>query len=59
MQDNIGTFMRQYRRGKVRGVDPNDRSYSRDMERVIKRLPAAELDALIRGEFDDDTGDLQ
>ena len=52
--------MRQYgRRGGVRGVDPNDRGYSREMENAIKRLPPSELDALMRGETDDDSDDPQ
>jgi hypothetical protein len=50
--------MRQYgRRGKVRGVDPNDRGYDRQMENAIKRLPPAELDAFMRGENDDESDD--
>jgi hypothetical protein len=51
--------MRQYGRDKVSSVDPNDRSYDRQMESVIKHLPPAELDLLLRGETDDDIDDPQ
>jgi hypothetical protein len=50
----IGEFMRQYQRKAQRGVEPNDRLYSRKLERKLKRLPPAELDALLNGSEGED-----
>ena len=47
---DVGLFLRQYGRKAHRGHDPNDRSYSRDVEKKIKRMKAEELDKLIRGD---------
>jgi hypothetical protein len=47
---DIGLFLRQYGRKAHHGHDPNDRSYSREVEKKIKRMKAEELDNLIRGE---------
>jgi hypothetical protein len=45
-------FLRQYRRKKVRNIDPNDRQYDRELEARIKRMSAEELDQLLRDEAD-------
>lgn len=55
LRSEVGTFVRQYGRRKgARGMDPNDRSYSRKVEQALKRLPPEELDELLRGESDED-----
>ena len=50
----IGTFLREYGRSsrKRNGYDPNDRSYDRKMEALVKKLPPEELDRLMREEDD-------
>jgi hypothetical protein len=47
---DIAGFMKAYGRKAPRRGEPNDRQYSRQIEKVIKRMDAAELDALMRGE---------
>jgi hypothetical protein len=44
----VSLFIRQYGRKAQRGVEPNDRCYSRDVERALKQLKPEELDSLIR-----------
>jgi len=46
-------FVRQYGRKAQRGVEPNDRKYSRKTARKIKALKPTVVDALLR----DDDGD--
>jgi hypothetical protein len=51
----LGPFMQQYERKKRPGQgEPNDRKYDRKLENAVKRMDPAELDALLRGEIDDD-----
>jgi hypothetical protein len=59
MESQIGRFVRQYGRGRGgRGMDPNDRSYDRELEKALKRLPPTELDSLLNGPSDEpDDGD--
>jgi hypothetical protein len=45
---DIHTFIGQYGRRARKGLDPNDRTYSRDMEQRIKNLDPLELDRLMR-----------
>ena len=47
---DVGLFLRQYGRKAHRGSDPNDRAYSRDVEKKVKRMKAEDVDRLIRGE---------
>jgi hypothetical protein len=50
----IGTFLRQYdRTSRRKGMDPNDRHYSRKVEQAVKRMPPGELDRAIRGDEDE------
>jgi hypothetical protein len=44
----VSVFVRQYGRKAQRGVEPNDRRYSRDIEKALKQLRPEELDALMR-----------
>jgi hypothetical protein len=44
----VNLFVRQYGRKAQRGMEPNDRRYSRDVERALKQLKPDELDSLIR-----------
>lgn len=41
-------FVQKYGRKAQRGVEPNDRSYSRNTERLARRLPPLDLDSLLR-----------
>ena len=54
----LGPFMQQYERKKRPGQgEPNDRHYDRKLERAVKRMDPAQLDALLRGESDEDDTD--
>ena len=55
LQAEIGTFLKKYARKAHPGHDPNDRSYSRKTEGVVKRMSAEDLDALIQN-TDDESG---
>lgn len=48
----ISVFARQYGRKAQRGVEPNDRRYSREMERKLKQLKPERLDLLLRDDED-------
>ena len=52
LQRNVGAFLQQYTRKSQRGQEPNDRGYSRDMEREIKQLSPEELNDILNGEVD-------
>mgnify|MGYP001767429884 CR=1 FL=1 len=43
----LGAFLKQYRRRAHKGWDPNDRTYSRDIERLVKKMKPEELDRLM------------
>lgn len=45
-------FVQQYGRGASPGFDPNDRSYDRELEQKIKRMPPEKLDRLLRDDED-------
>ncbi len=49
----LSAFVQQYRKKAQRGVEPNDRQYSREAEEAMKRLPAEELSAVLSSEADD------
>lgn len=49
----LSAFAQQYKRKAQRGVEPNDRGYSREAEALMKRLPAEELSALLSSETDE------
>ena len=49
LEDQIGGFIRQYTRKRQGGRDPNDRHYSRKVERIVKRMKPDELDDLMNG----------
>jgi len=44
----VSVFVQRYGRKAQRGVEPNDRRYSRDVEKALKQLKPEELDSLIR-----------
>ncbi len=51
MAAQVGEFMRQYQRKAQRGMtEPNDRQYSRKLERKLKRMKPEELDELLHGD---------
>lgn len=51
---DLQKFVKDYGRQAQKGVEPNDRKYSRDVERLAKHLAPDELDALLRdGEEDE------
>jgi hypothetical protein len=43
----LGPFLQQYAQKAETGRDPNDRPYSRNVERKIKRLPPERLQELM------------
>lgn len=49
----VGFFLRQYKRKRQKGQEPNDRSYDRSIERYISRLRPEDLDVLLNGEDDE------
>ena len=49
----LAAFAQQYRRKAQRGVEPNDRGYSRQAEELMKRLSPEELSAVLNAELDD------
>jgi hypothetical protein len=57
LQAEIGTFLKKYARKAHAGHDPNDRSYSRKIEAVVKRMRAEDLDALIQDAEDENKTD--
>jgi hypothetical protein len=56
LEAEIGVFVRQYARKRYPGMDPNDRRYDREIERLIRRMKPEELDQLMR-EGEDESGD--
>lgn len=58
MAAQIGEFLRQYRRKSQRGIEPNDRQYSRKFEQKLKRMRPEELDELLNG-YEEGEGEPQ
>jgi hypothetical protein len=48
----VSVFLRQYGRKAQRGMEPNDRRYSRDVEKALKHLKPEDLDSLMRDDED-------
>jgi hypothetical protein len=44
----VARFTSLYARKAQKGVEPNDRSYDREVERKVKRMSADDLDSLLR-----------
>lgn len=53
LEGEVGRFVRQYARKRRRGWDPNDRTYNRSVEALVRRLDPEELDALMNGADDE------
>lgn len=49
----LAAFAQQYQRKAQRGVEPNDRRYSRKTEEVMKRMRPEELSALLNADADE------
>lgn len=47
---DIQLFAKQLGRKAQPGHDPNDRVYDRDIAKKLRRMPAEEIDTLLRGE---------
>jgi hypothetical protein len=45
---DLGRFVQQYARKAHRGMDPNDRQYSRKVEKLVKAMKPEELDQILR-----------
>jgi len=54
LSNRIATFLRKYARKSDAHHDPNDRSYDREIEKIIKSMSPEELDRLMREGEDDD-----
>jgi len=46
----LGVFLQQYARKAHAGLDPNDRTYDRELEKKIKAMSAEELGELMAGQ---------
>lgn len=46
----VAIFLRSYERKARPGLDPNDRSYDRNVEEIVKRMDPVELDRLMHGD---------
>ena len=46
--ETVRRFVNEYGRKAQKGIEPNDRRYSRDVEKGAKRMKAEQLDALLR-----------
>ncbi|MCC6488384.1 MAG: hypothetical protein IT364_12880 [Candidatus Hydrogenedentes bacterium] len=51
LRDRVAKFIQEYRR-KDSHIDPNDRTYDRELESLVKRMRPEELDRLMRDEED-------
>lgn len=50
LRARIARFMQQYGRKARKGLDPNDRTYDREIEKLVKRMDPEELDRILREE---------
>lgn len=48
----VGLFLHGYGRSSRKTVDPNDRSYDREVEQLVRRMRPEDLDRLMRDERD-------
>ena len=46
----IGKFIQQYKRKSTKSFDPNDRSYDRKLEKIVKKMNPEELSQIINDE---------
>ena len=51
----LAAFAQQYERKAQRGVEPNDRGYSREAEALMKRLQPEELSEALSSEMEEGT----
>lgn len=51
---DLRLFAKEYGRKAQRGQDPNDRSYSRDIEKEVKAMKPEKLDKLLRDVDDEE-----
>jgi hypothetical protein len=49
----LAAFAQQYQRKAQRGVEPNDRGYSRETEELMKRMRPEDLSALLNADSDE------
>jgi len=49
----LSAFAKEYGRKAQRGVEPNDRHYSREAEEAMKRLAPEQLSAVLNSEADE------
>ena len=47
---NVASFVQQYARRGRSNADPNDRTYDRKVEKLVKRMKPEDLDRLLRGD---------
>ncbi|MHC1696116.1 MAG: hypothetical protein AB9835_12785 [Eubacteriales bacterium] len=55
IESEMGKFFQQYRRKSNKSFDPNDRSYNRKLEKIMKRMKPEDLSKIIN----DDSMDVQ
>ena len=50
---DVAVFVHQYARKRgPKGLEPNDRNYSRKVEELVKRMEPEELDYFLHDEFE-------
>ena len=50
IKSSIGIFLKQYKRKSNKCFNPNDRSYDRKLEKIVKKMDPEELFKLMNGE---------
>lgn len=50
LAEKLGSFVQEYARKAQKGVEPNDRKYSSEVEALVKHLASEELSELLSGD---------
>jgi len=53
LSGKLGIFAKQYSRKAQKGVEPNDRKHSSEVESLMKHLPPEELSELLTGDSEE------
>jgi len=53
-EDELAIFLRQYKRKRQPGHDPNDRRFDHEIQQAIRRMSPEELDVLMHGDEDEE-----
>jgi len=50
ISNRLAAFVKKYARKAYPGHDPNDRTYDREVEKLIRKMKPEDLDRLLRDE---------